>query len=152
MAATTSQLRSWWSRYLCQPGPPTQVFGKLIGGVPPETLDAYQALEQVLTRAGYVPDSAWSFNCRKIGGTNSWSLHAYGIAIDIDAPANPYTEGDPFSGKFSRGYQVRQRESGVGVGWPLVKARPYALANQRATGRSGDRLVHSRGGRHAAIR
>lgn len=101
MATTTTRLRQWWSYYLCNPGANLVLFGKSIGGVPPEAVSPYYALEKALIATGYVPDSVWSFNCRKIGGTNSWSLHAYGIAIDIDAPDNPYSPGDPFSGKFT---------------------------------------------------
>lgn len=30
------------------------------------------------------------FNCRNIIGTNEWSIHAYGLAIDINPEQNPY--------------------------------------------------------------
>ena len=33
-----------------------------------------------------------AFNCRDIPGTGSWSLHAYGQAIDINPLLNPYID------------------------------------------------------------
>lgn len=38
-----------------------------------------------------------AFNCRDIPGTGSWSLHAYGRAIDINPKLNPYI---PSSGRY----------------------------------------------------
>lgn len=35
-----------------------------------------------------------AFNCRVIGGTDRWSEHAYGRAIDINPLANPWVRGD----------------------------------------------------------
>ena len=32
-----------------------------------------------------------AYNCRKIAGTNSWSNHAWALAIDINWQSNPYT-------------------------------------------------------------
>ena len=62
-------------------------------------VDAYRALEVALRSAGYKPDSRWAYNCRLIAGTDKPSLHSAGIAVDIDPEENPFTEGDPFSGK-----------------------------------------------------
>lgn len=38
-----------------------------------------------------------AFNCRDIPGTGSWSLHAYGRAIDINPKLNPYI---PSNGRY----------------------------------------------------
>ena len=35
-----------------------------------------------------------AFNCRVIAGTNRWSQHAYGGAIDINPLVNPWVRGD----------------------------------------------------------
>jgi hypothetical protein len=35
-------------------------------------------------------DNTSAFNCRKIAGTNRWSNHAYGKAIDVNPRENPY--------------------------------------------------------------
>jgi GH25 family lysozyme M1 (1,4-beta-N-acetylmuramidase) len=37
--------------------------------------------------AGQLDD--WSYNCRKIAGSDSWSNHAWGLAIDINSLRNP---------------------------------------------------------------
>jgi hypothetical protein len=43
-----------------------------------------------------------AFNCRYVGGTTTWSQHAYGLAIDINPIQNPYVKGslvDPPEGR-----------------------------------------------------
>ncbi|MFT7598701.1 MAG: hypothetical protein ACI8TP_001625 [Acidimicrobiales bacterium] len=103
LEATTTALRKMWSDWLCNKGPGKfanpKFFGKNIGGVPNVAVDAFKALETALTATGYRPNSAWAFNCRKIAGTNSPSLHSYGIAIDLDPAVNPFSSGDRYSGK-----------------------------------------------------
>ena len=102
---STTSLRSLWSNYLCKGGgswADVEMWGKGIGGVPAVTADAYKALQLALTDAGYCPPdrakSVWSYNCRMIAGTDSYSLHSYGIAVDLDPAQNPYSDGDPYSG------------------------------------------------------
>jgi LAS superfamily LD-carboxypeptidase LdcB len=83
---TTARLRRAWRAYECaeQRMVRLRLFGKWNTPVNPETVDAWRALEQALTGAGYHPHRAWVFNCRNIGGQQTRSLHAYGLAIDID--------------------------------------------------------------------
>jgi D-alanyl-D-alanine carboxypeptidase len=38
--------------------------------------------------AGAVKDD-WGYNCRQIAGSGSWSWHAWGLAIDLNALKNP---------------------------------------------------------------
>jgi hypothetical protein len=38
-------------------------------------------------------DNTSAFNCRFVGGTNRWSEHAYGNAIDVNPVENPYVHG-----------------------------------------------------------
>jgi Uncharacterized protein conserved in bacteria (DUF2272)/D-alanyl-D-alanine carboxypeptidase len=52
--------------------------------VNPETVDAWRALERALTSTGYEAHRAWVFKDRKISGSTATSLHAYGLAVDID--------------------------------------------------------------------
>jgi hypothetical protein len=35
-------------------------------------------------------DNTSAFNCRRVDGTNRWSTHAYGLAIDVNPIENPY--------------------------------------------------------------
>ncbi len=38
----------------------------------------------------YQIDSIAGYNCRKVKGTNSWSAHAFGLAVDINPDKNPF--------------------------------------------------------------
>jgi hypothetical protein len=38
-------------------------------------------------------DNTSAFNCRLVEGTNDWSMHAYGLAVDINPCENVYIEG-----------------------------------------------------------
>jgi peptidoglycan hydrolase-like protein with peptidoglycan-binding domain len=103
LEATTTSLRNMWADWLCHKGSgrfaDPKFFGKGIGGVPVVAVDAFRALETALTSSGYKPSSSWAYNCRNIGGTDRYSLHSYGIAIDIDPSVNPFSTGDPYSGR-----------------------------------------------------
>jgi hypothetical protein len=100
---SSARLRDLWADWKCADGPGRfanpEFFGKRIGGVPHVTVDAFEALETALKATGYKPRSRWAYNCRKIKGSDAFSLHSYGIAIDIDPSSNPFTDGDPFSGE-----------------------------------------------------
>jgi GH25 family lysozyme M1 (1,4-beta-N-acetylmuramidase) len=52
--------------------------------VNPVTIDAWRALEQALTAAGYRAGQVRGYSDRGICGQATRSLHAYGLAIDID--------------------------------------------------------------------
>ena len=41
-------------------------------------------------------DNTSAFNCRFVSGTNTWSRHAYGKAIDINPRENPYVTSSGF--------------------------------------------------------
>jgi hypothetical protein len=102
---TSTRLRDLWSDWRCAKGPGRfanpEFFEKRIGGVPVGAVEAFAALEAALEATGYRPTSRWAYNCRKIRGTDRFSLHSYGIAIDIDPKLNKFTKGDPFDGKFT---------------------------------------------------
>ncbi len=65
-------------------------------------------------------DNTSAFNCRFVSGTDRWSEHAYGRAIDVNPVENPYADSD--------GY----------VSPPA--GAPYRDRSQRAMG-----LIHRRG-------
>lgn len=92
---TTSQLRAAW-------GPPCRfaagTFTFWSGArvtVDRRILYAVDALDNVMHRWGYAPRKAdtGAFVCRAITGGSGYSLHAYGIAVDINWSTNPYTTG-----------------------------------------------------------
>lgn len=51
------------------------------------TVDAYPGAEDELSMAD---NNTSAFNCRGIPGSQSWSYHAYGRAIDVNPLLNPY--------------------------------------------------------------
>jgi hypothetical protein len=60
--------------------------------VVPGSGDAWRALDQVMLVHGYYarPADTDSYNCRQITGGRGLSLHAFGIALDINWGSNPY--------------------------------------------------------------
>lgn len=60
--------------------------------VVPMTKDAWVALAQVMANHDYRirPADTDSYNCRRITGGTGLSLHAYGIALDVNWDTNPY--------------------------------------------------------------
>jgi peptidoglycan hydrolase-like protein with peptidoglycan-binding domain len=95
---STAQLRREW-------GPPceftrqtlTLYSGATLSGLNAKVVEAFRALDGVMRSFNYVPRSnspgAWetgAYNCRKITNGTGYSLHAYGIAADINARTNPY--------------------------------------------------------------
>jgi hypothetical protein len=55
-------------------------------------VDAYGADD----RRSMEADNTSAFNCRFVAGTNDWSEHAYGRAIDVNPVENPYASGDGY--------------------------------------------------------
>jgi hypothetical protein len=53
-------------------------------------VDTYDGSDQRSMRA----DNTSAFNCRTVSGTDRWSEHAYGRAIDINPVENPYVASD----------------------------------------------------------
>ncbi|MDQ3066272.1 MAG: M15 family metallopeptidase [Actinomycetota bacterium] len=54
-------------------------------------------------------DNTSAFNCRFVGGTSRWSMHAYGEAIDVNPVENPYVRGSTVSPAAGRAYLDRSR-------------------------------------------
>lgn len=103
---SSASMRAAWKDWFCGKGPgkfvDVQFFGRGIGGVPAPAADAYKALEAALKASGYPHGRSWSNVCRKIANSSNYSLHSYGIAIDIDAPQNPQSSGSPWSGRIQK--------------------------------------------------
>ncbi len=38
-------------------------------------------------------DNTSAYNCRRVAGSDAWSAHAYGTAVDVNPVQNPYLEG-----------------------------------------------------------
>lgn len=74
--------------------------------------------------ASMAADNTSGFNCRFVGGTSRWSMHAYGEAIDVNPVENPYVRGSTVSPSAGRAYLDRSRyRKGMAVrGGVLVRA------------------------------
>ena len=91
-------------------------------------VDRYDGSDHKSMRA----DNTSAFNCRTVAGTDTWSQHAYGRAIDVNPVENPYVSGDhvsPEGASVRRPLTTRQgndpptrrdregvQEGGVGLG------------------------------------
>jgi hypothetical protein len=77
-------------------------------------------------------DNTSAFNCRFVAGTASWSMHARGLAIDLNPVENPYVSGSHVSpakghkyadrsqnrrGMVHGGDQVVRAFASIGWGW-----------------------------------
>jgi hypothetical protein len=69
-------------------------------------------------------DNTSGFNCRFVGGTSRWSMHAYGEAIDVNPVENPYLSGSRVQPPAGRAYLDRSKyRPGMAVrGGLLVRA------------------------------
>jgi hypothetical protein len=74
--------------------------------------------------ASMAADNTSAFNCRFVGGTTRWSMHAYGEAIDVNPVENPYVQGARVSPPTGRAFLDRSRyRKGMAVdGGVLVRA------------------------------
>jgi hypothetical protein len=57
--------------------------------------------------ASMAADNTSGFNCRFVGGTSRWSMHAYGEAIDVNPVENPYVQGSRVSPAAGRAFLDR---------------------------------------------
>ena len=77
--------------------------------------------------ASMAADNTSGFNCRFVGGTSRWSLHAYGEAIDVNPIENPYVRGSHVSPPAGGAFLDRSlyRPGMAVAGGPLVEAFAY---------------------------
>jgi len=100
-----------------------------------EPVDKYGASDDASMDA----DNTSAFNCRLAvtSGPASWSVHAYGQAIDVNPVENPYLEGGRVLPPAGRDYLDRQNaRPGMAIaGGPLVQA--FADVGWQWGGRAG---------------
>jgi len=69
------------------------------------TIDAFGSNDDASMQA----NNTSAFNCRYVSGTNRWSMHAYGLALDLNPQINPYvSSGGSVSPPNGAPYVVRQ--------------------------------------------
>lgn len=74
--------------------------------------------------ASMAANNTSAFNCRFVSGSRRWSMHAYGLAIDVNPVENPYVSGSRVRPPAGRRYVDRsRRRPGMAVaGGVLVDA------------------------------
>ena len=91
--------------------PLTRVFSRLYASRFPirrmRPIDAYGGSDERSLEA----DNTAAFNCRYAvaAGPKRWSVHAYGLAVDVDPVENPYLEGGRVHPRAGRAYLDRLR-------------------------------------------
>lgn len=90
--------------------------------------DAVRALARALESTGYPAARVGGFNDRVIHGTTRRSLHAYGIAVDVDAAHNPHRRGKPGPARFSPGADLAARRADVAAGRADTDFTPEQIA------------------------
>lgn len=63
----------------------------IAGGVHKSFAPVVDAMSHVMRKHNYIPvdPGCWGIARRRVRGGKSWSIHAYGAAVDISAPTNP---------------------------------------------------------------
>jgi hypothetical protein len=97
--------------------------------------------------ASMAADNTSAFNCRFVGGTSRWSMHAFGEAIDVNPVENPYVRGSMVSPLAGHAYLDRSSaRPGMAVrGGVLVRA--FAAAGWKWGASLGDYQHFSTTGR-----
>ena len=65
-----------------------------------------------------------AFVCRPVTGGSAYSVHAYGLAIDVDPFQNPYVKGDRVIPELATSYvdRTRRRPGMIEPGGPVTRA------------------------------
>jgi len=89
---STTALRNAWAPACTGPFTTMPLHGEGRITIRSSTVYAWHALNACLVRHDYRTRRAdtGAYNCRKITGGSGWSLHAYGIAADLNWQSNPY--------------------------------------------------------------
>lgn len=91
---STSDMRALWGRACSSDaqGGRVVLWTGFVIVVHRRSVEAWKALDAVLKLYGYRAGAPYTgaFSCRRITNGSGYSLHAYGIALDINSEANPY--------------------------------------------------------------
>ena len=92
--ASTSEMRAAWAPACDSGGMETISFGDAGARVTVDrlTVPIWRAVEAIFAKYRYTirRSDTGAYNCRPITGGSNYSLHAYGIAADINWDTNPY--------------------------------------------------------------
>ncbi len=95
--ASSQQIRDWWATYLCDPDKyvtvafpgDNRVWNLKVAAA---SAPAWQDFAQIMAEHDYLflSSAGGTYNCRKISGSDKYSLHAYAVALDLNPNSNPY--------------------------------------------------------------
>src|SRR5688572_7623885 len=90
---TQSQIRAAWEPRCTGPWATVSLNGAGKVTVRPAIVETVKALNTVLTSYKYLTRAAdtGAYNCRANTSGTAWSMHAYGIAMDLNWLTNPYS-------------------------------------------------------------
>ncbi len=114
---STEALRRAWHRYRCAED--SMVMLRVLSHRTPVNrlaVAAFTALDEALRATGYEATKTWAYVCRSIAGSTNYSLHAYGIAADIDASCNPHRKNTTGPVRFSDKPTQQERCADVHAG------------------------------------
>jgi peptidoglycan hydrolase-like protein with peptidoglycan-binding domain len=107
MASTAEMRAAWGPEGRAGPQLEKVVFTSsgdgAVASVDARCADAFRALDAVLAAHGYPTRKAdtGGYVLRKIRGGDGWSLHSYGICVDVNWQSNPYVKrAAPWGGGF----------------------------------------------------
>src|SRR5262245_47125119 len=88
---STEDLRQLWSPPCARTLTTVVLHGNVPVRVAEETYDAWRALDMVTQHHAYAIQGGdtGGYNCRPIAGSDKYSLHAFGLAVDINWNRNP---------------------------------------------------------------
>jgi hypothetical protein len=130
---STQALRDAWTAYAGREDlmVPADVLGHR-PQVNPRIVEAVRTLGQALSAAGYSADRVGGFSDRTIRGSVRRSLHAYGIAIDIDSTHNPHRRGQAGPARWSSAATQQDRRAEVAAGRADTSFTPEQIEAVRA--------------------
>jgi len=146
---TSARVRQAWREDECRKD--RMVTVRILGRETPanaRTVEAWAALGRALERTSYRAEKAWVYNCRNIARSSSRSLHAYGLAVDIDPSWNPNIrtpDGRPV--RFSGAPTQPERLADVRRGIADTVFTPQQVASVEAIQTVDGHKVFSWGGR-----
>src|SRR5690242_14288932 len=156
MSRSTAQQRVAWTAYECNADKMQIIpFGPDRIRVAPPTIDAWRALASVMQSHAYQirPSDTDSYNCRQITGGTGRSLHAYGIALDVNWMTNPYRPTpDRRKVRFSDKPTQAERARDVKLQIADTDMTPEMIADVLAIKTAGGKRVFEWGGNWSTVK
>ena len=86
----------------------------------------------------FLESAGGTYNCRMIAGTQVYSLHSYGLALDLNPSKNPHKSAADHghARRVRHRHRIHQDErraprTGVHLGGTVEETRRHALSDQR---------------------